>query len=563
MKRVMGVVAGMAVLVALVASVDEPALAGGAAAGAAAGNAAQAVPVTPVVWGACPATGAKQAAGEQVADGRAARPALECATVRVPLDYHHPGGRSIKVAINRIKARTSRSADRLGALLVNPGGPGASGRALTQYVAAGLPADVSARYDIVGFDPRGVGASEPALHCVDPDVFYRAPRPDAVPHTAADERTLLGRAAEYARRCGEKYSWLLPHLTTENAARDMDVIRAALGEERISYLGFSYGTYLGAVYATLFPKRVRRLVMDSTVDPTAVWYRSNLAQDYSFEHRHRQFLAWTAKHHDVYKLGGSLRQTQFAYYAMRDRLRTRPAGGIVGPSELDDTFTIAGYSNRVWPQFAEAWSAYVRRGDARNLIALYNKHGKNDTADENGYAVYLGVQCRDARWPRRWAEWRADMSEAHRKAPFLTWPNAWFNAPCMFWPVQGGTPVDVRGPAKLPPILMLQSRDDAATPYEGALRMRRLFPQARMVVDQGGNHGVALGGNQCVDRHLAAYLRNGTLPRRDAVCDALPDPLPAGSGERAPARQAQRTPLPLGAGGLLGVLGMLGLPKLG
>ncbi|MEV5558765.1 alpha/beta hydrolase [Nonomuraea wenchangensis] len=542
MKRVLGMVAGMAVLVGLVASVEQPAMAGNAAV-----EAAPAAPVTPAVWGACPRV-----------TGKAVNAALECATVQVPLDYSRPSGRSIKVAINRIKAKTSRSADRLGALLINPGGPGASGRALTEYVAAGLPAGVRERYDIIGFDPRGVGGSDPAMHCVDPDVFYKAPRQDAVPHGTGDEQRLLARAAEYAGSCGERWSWLLPHLTTENAARDLDQIRAALGEKKISYLGFSYGTYLGAVYATLFPSRVKRLVLDSIVDPTAVWYRSNLAQDHSFERRHRQFLTWTAEHHDVYKLGRTLKQTQFAYYAMRDRLRTRPAGGVMGPSELDDTFTLAGYSDRIWPQFAQAWSDYVRQGDTKGLLDLYDKHGKNDADDENGYAVYLAVQCRDARWPREWSTWRTDMVAAHRTAPFLTWPNAWFNAPCAFWPVSGGTPVNVRGSAKLPPVLMLQARDDAPTPYDGALRMRRLFPTARMVVDQGGNHGVALAGNQCVDRHLAAYLRDGTLPKRDAECAALPAPRPA---ERMAARRVPASASP-GVGGLLGVLGLIGLPSL-
>ncbi|WP_246148974.1 alpha/beta hydrolase [Nonomuraea turkmeniaca] len=528
MKRVMGVVAGIAVLVAGVA------VAGG---GAPAGAAAKA----PVSWGTCPAVA-----------GKAVNANVECATVRVPLDYRQPWGHSIKVAINRIKAKVSRDANHLGTLLINPGGPGASGRDLAEYVAATLPAKVSERYDVVGFDPRGVGASEPSLHCVDPEVYYQAPRPDAVPRTRDEERVLLNRAAEYATRCGHFWSWMLPHLTTENSARDMDTIRAALGEEKISYLGFSYGTYLGAVYATLFPHRVKRLVMDSNVDPTGVWYRSNLTQDQSFERRHRQFLGWTARHHSTYKLGTTLKQTSFAYYAMRDRLRTRPAGGVVGPSELDDTFTFAGYSDRVWPQFAQAWSSYVREGDVQGLLDIYTKHGKNDAADENGYAVYLGVQCRDARWPRTWDTWRADMTRMHRQAPFLTWPNAWFNAPCAFWPVAGGTPVQVHGSPKLPPILMLQSRSDAATPYEGALRMRKLFPSARMVVDKGGNHGVSLAGNQCVDRHLAAYLRDGSVPARDAVCDSLPQPRPAAAARMAAEPPAQRHDL---LGVLVGLLG--------
>ncbi|MGI5283154.1 alpha/beta hydrolase [Nonomuraea polychroma] len=502
MKRVVGVVAGMVVLVAGVA------VAGGGAPAVAAGRA-------PVVWGACPAV-----------PGKAANANVECATVRVPLDYRQPWGQSIKVAINRIKAKVSRDANHLGTLLINPGGPGASGRNLAEYVATSLPAKVSERYDIVGFDPRGVGGSQPALRCVDPEVFYKAPRPDAVPRTRDDERVLLGRAAEYATRCGQFWPWLLPHLTTENSARDMDTIRAALGEEKISYLGFSYGTYLGAVYATLFPHRIKRLVLDSNVDPTGVWYKTNLAQDQAFERRHRQFLAWTARHHSTYKLGATVTQTSFAYYALRNRLRARPAGGIVGPSELDDTFTMAGYTDRVWPQFAQAWSSYVRKGDVKGLVDAYTRHGKNDAADENSYAVYLGVQCRDATWPRQWESWRTDMTKMHRQAPFMTWSNAWYNAPCAFWPVAGGKPVDVQGSAKLPPILMLQSRGDAATPYEGALRMRARFPTARMVVDKGGNHGASLAGNQCVDRHLAAYLTDGSLPPRDAVCDARPEPRP-------------------------------------
>ncbi|GAA3689845.1 alpha/beta hydrolase [Nonomuraea antimicrobica] len=523
MKRLVGVVAGLAVLVAGVVSADGAAVASRG--------------VLAVAWGACP----------KVA-GKAASAALECASVRVPLDYREPTGQSITIALNRMRAKVSKDANHLGTLLVNPGGPGSPGRNLTEYVAAALPADVAERYDVVGFDPRGVGGSEPAMHCVDPDTYYKAPRPDQVPRGTADEKVLLGRAAEYASRCGHFWSWLLPHLTTENSARDMDRIRAALGEEKISYLGYSYGTYLGAVYATLFPNRIKRLVMDSTVDPTAVWYESNLKQDRAFERRHRQFLAWTAKHHDVYRLGATEKQTSFAYYALRDRLRARPAGGVVGPSELDDTFTMAGYSDKVWPQFAQAWSSYVRKGDAASLTDVYEKHGKNDANDENGYAIYLGVQCRDAQWPRQWDRWRADMTSMHRQAPFLTWPNAWFNAPCAFWPVKGGQPVRVHSSPKLPPILILQSRYDAATPYKGAQRMAKLFPRSRMVLEQGGNHGVSLAGSQCVDGHLAAYLRDGTLPRQNATCAALPEPRPAAhmtSGNRQ-------------SSDLLGILGVLG-----
>ncbi|WP_435192481.1 alpha/beta hydrolase [Nonomuraea sp. bgisy094] len=507
-----------------------------------------------VVWGPCgkqPSVADQVLGGlgliEQVAD-TPEQPGVECGEVRVPLDYHDPYGQHITVALNRIKGTVSRDANHLGVLLVNPGGPGASGQEMAKYVAAALPPQLASRYDVIGFDPRGVGKSEPALRCVDPARFYAAPRPDQVPSGPAAEQVLIGRAQEYAARCGNLWAWMLPHLTTENAARDLDRIRAALGEQRISYLGYSYGTYLGAVYATLFPGRVKRMVFDSSVDPTGIWYQANLAQNRSFERRHRDFLAWTAKNNAVYGLGRTPKQTAFAYASMRQRLGARPAGGLVGPSELDDLFTVGGYSNAIWPQLAGVWSRYVQRGDVQGLVDAWRQHAANDAEQENSYAVYLGVQCRDAAWPRDWSTWHADMTSSHRVAPFLTWPNAWYNAPCAFWSEPGGTPVTVKADPSLPPILMLQSRRDAATPYEGALNLRQRFPSARMVVEPGGNHGTSLVGNPCVDRHLVRYLNDGTVPPADTLCEGTPPPVaaPRMAAPEGP-RDPRRMPELLGA----------------
>lgn len=327
---------------------------------------------------------------------------------------------------------------------------------------------------------------------------------------------------------------MLPHMTTENSARDMDSIRAALGESKISFLGYSYGTYLGAVYATLFPGRLSRLVLDSVVDPRGVWYRSNLSQSIAFQSRHREFLKWTARHNPVYRLGATEKAVSFAWDAMRARLGSRPAAGVVGPSELDDVYTVGGYSDAVWPQLAKAFSAYVKKGETAPLLSAYRKHAENDAKDENSYAVYLAVQCRDAAWPRDWARWRTDMTSANVRAPFLTWPNAWYNAPCAFWPVQGGTPVRVHDSTRLPPVMLIQGERDAATPYAGALRMRTLFQGSRLLAVSSGNHGISFNGNACVDRRLVAYLRDGTLPGRarqdsgtpDARCPGRPVPVP-------------------------------------
>ncbi|GAA0384026.1 peptidase [Acrocarpospora corrugata] len=501
MKRVVGAVAGVAVLcTGLVVGLGP--------------EGASARPQS-IVWRAC---------------GTASK--AECGTVRVPLDPASPYGQQINIAVNRIKGTALRDHNHLGVLLVNPGGPGASGLNLAEFIAAKLPKEVSARFDVIGFDPRGVGASEPALTCLDVKRYYAAPRPDSIPLNAAEESALLGRAQEYAEGCAHRWAWFLPYLTTENTARDLDVVRQALGEEKISYLGYSYGTYLGAVYASLFPQRIRRLVLDSVVDPKGVWYDANLAQNYAFNRRHRDFMTWIASNHSVYRIGDTRKAVEYAWYAMRERLSGRPAGGIVGPSELDDIYTVGGYTDTVWPQLAQAFSDYVRAGDTTGLIQAYHQHGEKDAADENGYAVYLGVQCRDAAWPRSWARWHADAARVHAKAPFMAWPNTMYNAPCAFWGEPGGKPVQV-GAKDLPPVLLVQAEKDAATPYNGALSLREAFPTARLVAEPGGNHGVAFNGNACVDRQVITYLREGTLaPQRragrqaDLSCPALPAPRP-------------------------------------
>jgi pimeloyl-ACP methyl ester carboxylesterase len=513
-KRLVGIVAGIGMLA--VAGVPQGATAQERAA---------------LVWGPCEKEGKPASPGNSPAPAESAGGREECATLRVPLDYSNPD-QTIGIALNRIKGKTSRG--HLGALLVNPGGPGASGRSLAKTVAAGLPANLADRFDVIGFDPRGVGHSEPAMKCMDFETYYKAPRLDHVPANRQEESALIDRARQYATACGDRWGWLLPHISTENSARDLDEIRAALGESKISYLGYSYGTYLGAVYATLFPDRVKRLVLDSVVDPRQVWYGSNLIQDATFDRRHRDFLRWTARHNRVYKLGSTEKAVSFAWYAMRERLRTRPAAGVVGPSELDDVYTVGGYSDVIWPQLAKAFSAYVKKDETALLLSAYRQHALNDADDENNYAVYLGVQCHDAAWPHDWTRWRTDTTKLHAKAPFLTWTNAWYNAPCAFWPEKADTPVKIQGSKKLPPIMLVQAERDAATPYAGAVRMRKLFDSARLLVVPTGNHGVSLAGNRCVDRRLAAYLKDGTLPGAaghaakgpDARCAGTPAPVP-------------------------------------
>ncbi len=456
---------------------------------------------------------------------------LQCASLQVPLDYARPSGRKITLALSMVPA-TAPPSQRQGDLLVNPGGPGGSGLSLAAYVAQGLNPAVAADYNIIGFDPRGVGRSRPALHC-DPS-FFAGVRPDYIPASNAAEQVLIDRAKMYANDCEKRYGWFLPYLTTRNAARDMDSIRVALGQRQISYFGYSYGTYLGQVYATMFGSRVRRMVLDSVVDPRGVWYADNISQDYAFEGRMLAFFSWVAAHSNVYRLGATRAQVDQAWYRARARLEAHPIAGprgpMIGADEFDDTFLEGGYTNSLWPGLAAALSAYLRTGATGQMTAEYTDFGAQN---ENEFAVYNAVECADVNWPRNWSTWNTETRRVYRTAPFQAWDNAWFNATCAFWPVHGpAQPMRIDGKG-LPGILMIQGTLDAATPYQGALVARRLLPSARMVVVAGGgNHGQSLAQppNVCVNNYLNRYLATGALPQRpglvNAVCPALPPPSP-------------------------------------
>jgi pimeloyl-ACP methyl ester carboxylesterase len=455
--------------------------------------------------------------------------AMQCSSLQVPLDYSNPGGRKITLALSRVPA-TAPQSQRQGVLLVNPGGPGGSGLSLAGVVANGLDPNVAAGYDIIGFDPRGVGSSSPSLHC--DRSFFAGVRPDYIPANSGDEQVLQARAKQYAAGCEKSYGWLLPYMTTANAARDMDSIRMALGQRQINYFAYSYGTYLGEVYATLFPSHLRRMALDSVVDPAGVWYQDNIAQDYAFQGRMEAFFSWVAARDSAFHLGTTAAQVQQAWYSVRAKLTAHPAAGasgpLIGPDEFDDTFLQGGYGNSLWPGLANALSVYQQTGGTGPLINQYQAYG---TQNENEFAVYNAVQCADVNWPRNWARWDSDTRTVYRTAPFQAWDNAWFNAACAYWPVQGpAAPMQI-GAAGLPGILMIQGTLDAATPYAGAQQAHRLLPTSRMVVVAGGgNHGQSLGDppNTCVNGYLNRYLADGALPESpgpvNATCPNLPPP---------------------------------------
>jgi pimeloyl-ACP methyl ester carboxylesterase len=461
----------------------------------------------------------------------------ECGFVTVPMSYADPDVGTVKLAISRIR-HTVPASRYQGVMLVNPGGPGARGRGLA-VLGALVPKKAGLAYDWIGFDPRGVGDSVPSLSCDADYIGYN--RPEYVPTSSARSKVWLARAERYAQRCAKAGGDLLDHLRTRDSARDMDNIRAALGVQQINFYGFSYGTYLGQVYATMFPSHVRRMVLDGNVNPHRIWYRSNLDQDLAFDRNINIYFAWLAKYDAVYHLGRTGPAVRKLYYAEAEKLGRKPAAGVIGSSELTDIFLQAGYYVFGWEDIAQAFSAWVTKRDAGPLRKLYDKNNPQTAGADNAYAIYLGVQCTDMKWPDSWSKWAEDNWSVHRKAPFETWANAWFNAPCRDWEGRSGEPTEVDGD-DVPPVLLISETLDAATPFTGSLEVRKLFPRASLVEGMNGTtHAGSLFGNPCVDNTVADYLATGALPKRlsgersDRRCPAIPQPNPIVS--RMAARQ--------------------------
>ncbi|MFI5680418.1 alpha/beta hydrolase [Streptomyces cellulosae] len=467
---------------------------------------------------------------------------VRCGTVSVPLDYARPDGRQIRLTVSRVRAtqedphNSKHRVPRQGALVFNPGGPGGSGMYFPRIGTLPEWKRLAAAYDLVGYAPRGVGRSAP-LSCQDPRTFFRAPSPAPTYPSESYKKERVAQAKAYARGCAQRAGDTLRHYTSLNNARDLDVLRAALGEQKLTFMGASYGTYFGALYAALFPSHVRRMVFDAAVDPDPeqVWYRLNLDQSVAFESRWLDFREWVARHDDVYGLGDTPQEVLAGYEKAAALLAKEPAGGKVGPGQLQRAFLSAGYYDDYWPLRARALSAYLK-GDPKPLIEQAVPRAEAAVEAENAQAVYTAVECNDAPWPTQWTVWDRDNTRLARVAPFETWDNVWTNLPCAYWPVPRQQPLDVRtGPGELPPTLILAAERDAAAPYEGALELRRRLWGSVLVTERdAGTHGTAGGPNRCVNGHLDAYLLQGRLPGRRAACAPHPEPVPAAGPRKAP-----------------------------
>ncbi|WP_435842888.1 alpha/beta fold hydrolase [Streptomyces lavendulae] len=460
----------------------------------------------------------------------------ECATIKVPLDYRRPEGRRIDLAISRIKSQNP--AKRHGVMLMNPGGPGGTGLDLPLMMEESMPKEVRERYDLIGFDPRGVGRSSP-ITCGLTDSEQnvdRAYRPETYAADVAWARTV-------ADKCREKAGDVLPYITTRNTARDMDAIRAALGERTVSYVGYSYGTYLGAVYSQMFPRRTDRFVLDSGVDPERAWRGMIQVWASEAEPAFRRWAQWTAERDGEYHLGttaDAVSKTFWDLVARADRDPIELEGQKLTGDQIRSArglfFTPATAAPLVSALKAAAEGG--PRPPGPSAAELMKALRPAEPSPDTGTAVFWSVVCGDTgAWPRDPEQYRRDAVKDKQRYP-LYGDMASTIKPCAFWqrPLEAVTPMRTRAN-----VLTVQNEWDSQTPLVSGQGLHRSLKGSRMVLALGGEgHGVYLADPaSCANAPVNAYLASGRLPAGDVTCRTAP--APAGRGA---APQPQR-PLPL------------------
>ncbi|KOG67935.1 MULTISPECIES: alpha/beta hydrolase [Streptomyces] len=465
-----------------------------------------------------PARYAKQRLSWHACDGK---PSLECATMTVPRDWHHPAdGPDLAVSVSRHRA--ADPAARRGVLMMAAGGPGGQGLLRPARFAEKSPA-VAAAYDIVSFNQRGLPLSSP-LTCQTKAEFDAFFGDDARDRSPAAVRGVVRRSRQLARACQERSGGLAPYITTDQTVRDMDLFRALLGARRIAYYGPSYATMIGAYYATEFPHRVDRLVLDSPVGFAGTWQSFEEGQPLSFQRRFEQdFLPWLAAHDATYHYGRTAAGAKERWEARRRALREHPVdlgdGRRLTPNVLDNATVQALYNAEGFAPLASALSVLERWDTATPAERAAVGRAFPVYLSPEFLAEFAAVTCNDTPWSRDMDGWVRRTAAYTAKYPLAGARALAFAAACAAWPASHAPRVHVTGKG-LPTTLMLASRHDPATHYEGALGAHRALRGSRLVTVGGGDHGQYQNGNPCVDSLVDRYLLAGAAPARDTTCPA-------------------------------------------
>jgi pimeloyl-ACP methyl ester carboxylesterase len=470
-------------------------------------------PPTTVAWGACPS---------DVLDPYAQ---LQCAAIPVPLDYDNPEGEKIQLMVSRLASTTP--SQRQGALMLNPGGPGGSGLAQPNEVARlGIPASVMNSYDILGMDTRGIGHSAPISCAFTIEQNYQG----AVPVYAADDAAVAAQA-EVSRGVAEQCAandtaGHLQHITTANMARDLDQIRIALAEDALSYFGLSYGSALGAAYASMYPETSGRVILDSNIGDTHVDHETFRRYGLGTEETFPDFAKWAADRDGTYELGSTPEEVRETYFELAEMLDEQPSLGLDGHLFRLTTFGSL-YNEISYPQTAQTWQALLTAEDGSGLPEENEPANPVDDSlgtvgphpSDNSFSVFLAVTCNDAEFSGDVSVYQRAVAEDREKFPIFGAATA--NVmPCAFWPYEPSEPpvaINDDGPTN---VLVMQNERDPVTPLLGGELIREKFDErSRLVTADASGHGVYVyGDNPCADAIATAFLVDGTLPAEDKKC---------------------------------------------
>jgi pimeloyl-ACP methyl ester carboxylesterase len=461
---------------------------------------------------------------------------FQCTTLTVPLDYANPGGRTIQLAV--IRALATDPAHRIGSLITNPGGPGGSG---VQFVEQNYPAQpgqpshfgprLRADFDIVGFDPRGVDRSAP-ITCLSDAQLDRYFAVDPTPHTPPEINSVVTADKTFDAGCQAHSGALLPYVGTPNAARDMDILRAVLGDQKMYYLGASYGTYLGAIYAELFPTHIARAVLDGPVPPNLTTRQLDLGQAQGFQTELTRFISDCVTHPDC-PLGTDATTAGQKLTDFLASTQTHPLPTGTGRM-LDEALAETGVlvtlydSPTSWPLLRTALTRAMS-GNGHALLALsdvYNERNPNTGHYSNESEANVAINCLDHPDSiHSVADVEATLPAYRQASPLVGASFAWADLTCAYWPVAPRSqphPVHYAGAA---PILVLGTIHDPATPYPSAVLMADELRSGVLLTYNGDGHTAYHRGSSCINAAVDNYLTHGAIPSTGTVCQ--PDFPPA------------------------------------
>ncbi len=434
-----------------------------------------------------------------------------CTRVEVPVDYANPGGKTMRIAVKVVPALGEGGRS----LFLNPGGPGASGIRFADYLAGKISPDVRAHYDLVNVDPRGVGKSTP-VDCVSHDAFMSFAARDPDPDTPAEIKSFRERYRQLGESCMRRSGAVAAHISTEEVARDFDVLRSLLGQRKLDWFGFSYGTAIGATYATLFPQRVGHMVLDGAVDPSQGVIDAGMSQAVGFQRALKAYVEdctgrWRCP------LGRNETKAMKRIADLLQRLDRHPLRTDDPDRKLTQGLAFYGiakplYSESTWISLSNAFDAALQ-GDGSVLARLADAYFQ----EANGEA-FLAISCLDARDKPTVADVQAVEDEFVRASPVFGRALAWGSLGCSDWPIEATHPqVDVDAKTSMP-ILVVGTTGDPATPYESAKALTKQLSSAVLLTRVGDGHTAYASGDNCIDDHVDRYLISGKPPAKGTVC---------------------------------------------